>query len=142
MEENLLPSQPTFKLYKDRAIYVGTLLGGPLVAGYFAAENFKHLTQTNKIKTTWLIAILATIIIFSGKFLITNFEKIPKYLIPLIYTAIAQFLVQTFQGAAIKTHIETGGQTYSIWRAIWIGLVGLVILLVIIIAIVFLTSKE
>ena len=141
MEENLLPSQPTFKLYKDRAIYVGTLLGGPLVAGYFAAENFKQLAQTNKVKTTWLFAILATIIIFSAKFLIPNFEKI-AYLIPLIYTAIAQFLVQTFQGAAIKTHIETGGQTYSIWRAIWIGLVGLVILLVIIIAIAFLTSKE
>ncbi len=142
MEENLLPSQPTFKLYKDRAIYVGTFLGGPLVAGYLAAENFKQLGQKDKVKTTWIIAILATIIIFSGIFLIPNIEKVPNYIIPLVYTAIAQFLVQKFQGSAIKTHIEIGGQTYSIWRVVWIGLVGLVILLAIIFAIVLMTNKE
>ena len=142
MEENLLPVQPTFKLYKDRAIYVGTFLGGPLVAGYLAAENFKQLGQTNKVKTTWIIAICATVVIFGGVFLIPIMEKIPNYIIPLIYTAIAQFLVQKFQGAAIKTHIETGGQTFSTWRAVWIGLVGLVILVAIIFSIILLTNKE
>ena len=142
MDENLLPFQPTFKLYIDRAIYVGTFLGGPLVAGYLAAENFKQLGQTDKVKTTWIIAILATIIILSGIFLIPNIEKVPNYIIPLVYTAIAQFLVQKFQGTAIKIHIEIGGQTYSIWRAVWIGLVGFVILLAIIFAIVLMTNKE
>ena len=142
MEENLLPSQPAFKLYKDRAIYVGTLLGGPLVAGYLASENFKQLGQTDKVKTTWIIAIIATIVIFGGAFLIPNMDKIPNYIIPLIYTGIAQFIVHKFQGAAIKNHIETGGQTYSTWRAVGIGLVGLVILAAIIFSIILLTNRE
>ena len=132
MEEDLLPMQPDFKLYKDRAIYVGTFLGGPLVAGYLAAENFKQLGQTDKVKTTWLIAIGATIIILGGTFLIPGIDKIPNYIIPLINTVIAQLLVSKFQGKAIEAHIETGGQTFSNWRAVWIGLVGVLILLAIV----------
>ena len=142
MEENLLSVPPNFKLYKDRAIYVGTFLGGPLVAGYLAAENFKQLDQPEKVKKAWTIAIIATVVIFGGIFLIPNMDKIPNYIIPLIYTGITQYLVQKYQGAAIKSHIEKGGQVYSVWRAVWIGLVGLAILLTIIFAIVLLTNKD
>ena len=141
MEENLLPVQPTFKLYKDRAIYVGTFLGGPLVAGYLAAENFKQLGQMDKVKTTWIIAICATILIFGGLFLIPNIEKVPNYIIPLIYTGIAHFLVQKFQGVAIKAHIANGGQIFSTWRAVWIGLVGLFVLIAIIFVVAYLTIQ-
>ncbi len=31
------------KIYKDKAIWVGTFLGGPLVAGYFFSKNYKTL---------------------------------------------------------------------------------------------------
>jgi hypothetical protein len=142
MEENLLLPQPGFKLYQDRAIYVGTFLGGPLVAGYLAAENFKRLGQQDKVRQTWFIAIGATIVIFGGIFLIPGIEKIPNIIIPLIYTAIAQMLIRRYQGAAIKAHIEAGGQTFSIWRAVWIGLVGVLILVAILLVILLLTDKE
>lgn len=140
MEENLLTPEPGFKLYKDRSIATGTFLGGPLVAGYLTAENFKKLGQTEKVTRTWLISIMATIIIFGGIFLVPDIDKVPNYIIPLIYTAITQWLVQKFQGAAIKSHIESGGQTYSVWRAVWIGLVGLVILIAIIFVIIVLIN--
>jgi len=142
MEENLLSITPDFKLYKDRAIYIGTFLGGPLVAGYLAAENFKQLGQQDKAKSAWTIAIIATIVIFGGIFLIPNIEKMPRFVIPLIYTGIAQYLVQKYQGAAVKEHIEKGGQTYSIWRAVLIGLIGLVILLAILFVVILLTNKD
>ncbi len=142
MEDNLLPVPPTFKLYKDRSVYVGTFIGGPLVAGYLAAENFKQLGQTSKVKASWIISISATIAIIGGIFLIPNMEKVPNFIIPLIYTGIAQFLVQKFQGTAIKAHIAAGGETFSTWRAVWIGLIGLIILLAIIFAFVFLTNRE
>ncbi len=142
MEENILPIQPDFKLYKDRAIYIGTFIGGPLVAGYLAADNFKQLGQADKFRMTWIIAICATIIILGGVFLIPNMEKVPNFLIPVIYTVITQKLVQKYQGASIKTHIEMGGQTFSTWRAVWIGLVGFLILGAVIFAIVLLTDKE
>lgn len=127
MEESLLSSKPDFKLYKDRAVYLGTFFGGPLVAGYLTAENFKQLGQYNKVATTWITTIIATIVIFGATFFIPHIEKIPRHIIPVIYTAIAYYSVRHFQGKDIDEHIKNGGQTYSVWRAIGIGLLGLVI---------------
>ena len=141
MEENILSSFPEYKLYNDRSIYVGTFLGGPLVAGYLAAENYKKLGQPTKVKSAWIIAVIATVAIFGAIFLIPHLEKIPNYIIPLIYTAIAQFLIQKFQGDAIKAHIAKGGQIYSIWRAVLIGLIGALVLIAVIVAIMLLTDK-
>jgi len=38
MEENLLSLPSDSKVYKDRAVYVGTFLGGPLIAGYLSQK--------------------------------------------------------------------------------------------------------
>jgi hypothetical protein len=141
MEENLITPLPDYKLYKDRAIYVGTILGGPLVAGYLAAENFKHIGQPDKVKNAWFVAILSTVVIFGVVFYIPDVQKLPRYIIPIIYSGIAQYLVQRFQGNAIKEHIQQGGQVYSIWRAVWIGLVGLVILVALIAAFILVANK-
>jgi hypothetical protein len=142
MEENLLTPEPEYKLYKDKAIYVGTFLGGPLVAGYLAAENFKRLGEKDKLKKTWLITIAATIVIFGRIFLIPENVKIPGYILPLIYAGIAQLLIRRSQGPAIKSHIEAGGQTFSTWRAVWIGIVGCLITLAILILLLLLIDKE
>src|SRR6187200_478744 len=121
MENNLLSQVPDFKLYKDKLVYTSTFLGGPLAAGYLIAQNYKHLGKEEKVKNTWIIAIISTIIIFGGAFFIPGIENMPKYIIPIMYTGIAQFLVQRFQGKEIKAHIEQGGETYSVWRAVLIG---------------------
>lgn len=142
MEENLLEVTPDFKLYKDRAIYVGTLFGGPLVGGYLAAENYRQLGQQDKVKITWTIAIVATIVVFGAAFWVPDIEKLPRYILPLIYSAITQMLIQKYQGSLIKAHIENGGQTYSVWRAVWIGLVGLVALMAIIFAILLFANRD
>ena len=142
MEENILPSFPDYKLYNDRSIYVGTFLGGPLVAGYLAAENYKKLGQAAKVKNAWIIALIATLAILGAIFFIPGLEKIPNYLIPLIYTAIAQFLIQKFQGNAIKAHIAQGGQIYSTWRAVWIGLIGVLVLVALVAVLMLVTDKR
>ena len=63
MEENIITPIPEYKLYNGRAIYIGTFLGGPLVAGYLAAENFKRFGQPDKVRTAWVVAIIATVVI-------------------------------------------------------------------------------
>jgi hypothetical protein len=141
MKEDILAVQPHFKLYKDRAIFTGAFIGGPLVAGYLAAENFKLLGQTQKVRMVWIVAVFATIVIFGSVFLIPNMEKIPNFLIPIIYSSVAQYMVKKYQGAAIKEHIDLGGPTFSNWRAAWIGLVGLVALVAIIFVVLFLKES-
>jgi hypothetical protein len=121
---------PTEKIYKDRAIWVGTFLGGPLAAGYLIAENFKAFNEFDKAKRTWIYAIIATIVVFGGVFLIPDNVKMPNQVIPLIYTAIAYYLVQHFQGQNITSHINSGGQLHSGWRTIGVGIVGLAITII------------
>jgi hypothetical protein len=120
------------RIYKDRAIWVATYLGGPLVAGYLIAENFKAFNETDKVRKTWIYTIIGTIIIFGGIFSIPNhiFESIPKYFIPLIYTAIAHVFVKHYQGKNISAFIALGGKPFGWWRAIVVSLVGFVITLV------------
>jgi hypothetical protein len=141
MEETLDIERPTQKIYKDRAIWVGTFLGGPLAAGYLIAENFKAFNDIDKAKKTWIYAIIATIIIFGGVFMIPDNVKMPNQVIPLIYTAIAYYLVQHFQGQNITSHINSGGQLHSWWRTIGVGVVGLSITIIPIIGIALLADS-
>lgn len=126
---------PTEKIYKDKAIWVGAFLGGPLTTGYLIAENFKAFNETDKAKKTWMFAIIATIIIFSGVFMLPDNINIPNQVIPLIYAAIAYFLVHHFQGQNISKHIASGGKLFSWWRTIAVSIIGLLITIVPIFAI-------
>ena len=132
MDQFLENETTTQKIYKERAIWVGTFLGGPLVAGYLIAENFKVFDQQDKVRTTWIYAIIATVIVFSGVFLIPDTVKIPNQIIPLIYTLIAYQFVQIYQKTNIRTHINAGGQVYGWWRTIGVGLIGLLITVIIV----------
>lgn len=130
MEETLDRQIPMNKIYKDRAIWVGTFLGGPLAAGYLIAENFKAFNDNDKAKKTWIYAIIATVVVFGGVFLIPENIKVPNQIIPLIYTAIAYYLVQHFQGQNISAYLNSGGQLFGWWRTIAVGLIGLAITII------------
>ena len=123
--ENLGTQITERKIYKNRALWVGSFIGGPLVAGYIIAENFKAFNQPSNAQKTWLITIVSTIIIFGGIFLIPDNVKIPNQLIPLIYTTVAYYILKHYQGTEIESHIESGGQVYKWGRVIIISLIGL-----------------
>lgn len=141
MEQTIDNHTPIHKIYKDRAVWFGTFLGGPLAGGYIIAENFKAFNQPDKAKKTWIYTIIATIIILGGIISIPDSVKIPNQIIPLIYTGIAYYLVQHFQGANITAHINAGGQLHSWWRTLSVGLVGLAIILIAVFSIVFLIDN-
>jgi hypothetical protein len=118
---------PKEKIYSDRAVWFGSFVGGPLVAGYFIAENFKVFGDTQKANKTWFITIIGTIIIFGGFFLIPENVKIPPVVIPLSYTSLAYYFTLHFQRNAINNHVQTGGVLFSWWRVVGISLLGLVL---------------
>lgn len=124
------------KIFKDKTFWVGTFLGGPLVAGYLFSENFKTLGQPEKVKPTWIITIIATIVIFGGIFLIPENINIPNQIIPIAYSAIAFGLFKKFQEVKSNEHINSGGLIHSWWRVIVVGLIGLLITVLPIFAVV------
>ncbi|HEX8041611.1 MAG TPA: hypothetical protein VF490_20830 [Chryseosolibacter sp.] len=133
MNEQIIDSEietTSRKIYPMKAIWVGTFLGGPLSAGYLIAENFKTLGHRNKVGPTWILAIAATISVFGGVFLIPDAEKLPRQIVPLIYTAIVYAIVQQVQGQEIKAFMSGTGKAFSIWRALGLSLIWCVITLV------------
>ncbi len=129
------------KIYKSKAIQIATFLGGPLVAGYLIAENYKVFNEVDKAKRSWIYAIIATVIIFGGAFLIPDSVSIPKIVIPLIYSWITYYLVQRYQGEQIDAHITGGGNVHNWWRIIGISLVGLVVTLILLFILVYFTTS-
>ena len=132
--DNILVTKNTQKnkVFKNKAISMGTFLGGPLVAGYFFAENFKAINEPEKVTKTWIITILATIAIFSIAFMIPLDSKFPNQLIPIIYTGIAYILFQNFQEKKVQEKVETGAEYHSWGRVIGVSILSLVITLAII----------
>lgn len=118
---------PVGKIFKDKTFWVGTFLGGPLAAGYLFAENFKTLGQPEKVKPTWTITIISTIVIFGGIFLIPENINIPNQIIPITYCVIAFSLFKHYQEEKANQHINAGGMVHSWWRVIGVGLISLLI---------------
>ena len=139
MQDSLFSSTVTRKLYNERAVMVGTLLGGPLVAGYFLAENYKALDQGEKVNRTWLFTVIGFLLILTIAYITPH--RVPSYIFPIVYSGIAQFLAQRFQGDHIKAHTVSGGGMYSIWRSVWIGVISAIIFLVIIFGILVLIDS-
>jgi hypothetical protein len=127
MEKNHLPARPGYKLYQDKAVYAATFIGGPLAAGYIAAENYKRLGKTWESTMAWVISVFATLIIISWSFLIPGLDKIPGTILPVAYTAFAAFLMRKFQGSKIQEHINNGGPVFTLGRAALVGLAALAV---------------
>jgi hypothetical protein len=120
IEKSVFEEIPTEKIYSEKAIRLGTFLGGPLVAGYFMAENFKVFGDFNKVRNTWIITILSTLIIFG---------LIPNVIFPLIYMGIAAYLTKTYQEKNILQHTQNGGEFFSGWRIAGISIIGCIVTL-------------
>lgn len=137
LEKSIFEEIPTEKIYTEKAIRVGTFLGGPLVAGYFIAENFKVFGDFTKVRNTWIIAILSTILVFGLIFMIPDNVKIPNIIFPLIYMGIAAYFTKKYQEKDIAKHIENGGDEFNWWRTIGISIVGCIVTLGVILGIAF-----
>jgi hypothetical protein len=125
MEEIIDLEAPLQKTYPEKAIWVGTILGGPLVAGYMIAENFKALNEPYKARQTWIITIIASVVIFGGLLLLPENSSFPNGIIPLIYGLIAVQLFKGYQGKNIQVHINSGGKYFNWGRSICVALLGL-----------------
>lgn len=137
-EEIILEQQvPAGKVYGERAAWTGVFLGGPIVAGYFIAENYKLFEQPEKAKRTWIISTIATVIIFGALFFAPNAEKLPRYIVPIIFAGITYWIIQYYQGNDIKAHVQAGGGVYSRWRAALVGLIGAIVTLVVLLGVVY-----
>lgn len=123
--------------YDDKAIRLGSFIGGPLTAGYLIAKNFTTLNERKKVIRTWLWTVVGAIVAFGIEFLIGEVEM-PIFLIPFLYAIIASFLFRRYQEYDVAQYLDNGGKKYSLWRVLGISVVGLVITVISILCIILL----
>lgn len=114
---------PAKKIYADWAIWVGSFLGGPLVAAYFINENFKVFGEREKIWKTWVAAIAMTALVLTTLF-IPLFDQVPGFFYYASYAITAVIFVRIFQRNKIDAHIAGGGKLFGRGRIIGISLLG------------------
>ncbi|QHI38576.1 hypothetical protein IMCC3317_39700 [Kordia antarctica] len=128
MQKEINTKDITF--YSHKAIGIATFIGGPIAAGYLIRENYKALDETQKGNNALIISIVATIALFALIFSIPEhiIEKVPKMIIPTIYTGFTVFWVERNFGDIFKQHEEHKYNFFSRWRAAGIGILSLIVL--------------
>ena len=118
------------KFYSKKTIGIATFLGGPLAAGYLIRENYLSLNKPDEGKNALMISIVATVLLFSGIFMIPEniMDKVPSQILPIIYTAIIYYIVDLKQGEILQAHEDNGNEFFSGWKAAGVGLVSLLII--------------
>lgn len=114
----------TKKIYKEREIWVGTLLGGTLAAGYMAAENYRAFGETDKARRTWVVTAAATAFIFYVSFFAPYIDRLPSQLFSLVCAGFVIALVQVYQGERIRAHVRGGGEIQNWWKTVGVSIAG------------------
>jgi hypothetical protein len=146
IEERILDTDiPTVelsnKVYKRNQIAVATFLGGPLVTTYLMVSNYKAFGEVEKVRNTWVLGIIATIVIQTIAFLIPESSNIPAITFAVIYVIIANALVQAWQEAKINALIHSGGQAFGWWRVILISIIGLILTLAVMLSYLYFSGN-
>lgn len=131
-------------LYSKTAVVISTYIGGPVAAGVLFRRNFINLGKEDYGKNALLIGIAAAVVLIFGIFSVPEevFDRIPDPVIPALYTGLAYLIIERMQGQALRDHSENNGRFYSIWRAVGIGVINMLVLLAVIVSLVFLTTED
>jgi hypothetical protein len=141
MERPLFEPSITHKLYNERSVLIGTFIGGPLVAGYLIAQNFKALEQPGNANRTWLLTVLVFVFLFASAF-IPGLADVPAIVYSAVFCILAHSATRKFQGGQIASHQTNGGRLYSTSRAALIGIISLLIMLALIFGLLYLAETD
>jgi len=133
------------KLYSQKSIGLATYLGGPLAASILIRRNYIVLQKEEHARYSIFIGVLTTIfLLYLFLFLIPEeiLDKIPNYILPLIYSGLIYLFVEKSQGREIKLHKEAGGLFYSMGRSAGIGLLASMPLIALILGFVFMSHPN
>jgi hypothetical protein len=139
MERPLFEPSVTRKLYNERSVLIGTFIGGPLVAGYLIAQNFKALEQPGNANKTWLLTAFVFVFLFVSDF-IPGLADVPAIAYSALFCILAHSAARKFQGSQIALHQTSGGRLYSTSRAALIGIISLLITLALFFGLLYLAE--
>ncbi len=119
-------------IYSLRGISLATFLGGPIAASYLIKRNFEAYGQKKQGRNALILGIVFTVVMIGSLLSLPEHvvDKIPNFILPVVYTGIIAVLVEWLLGEKMHKHEDEGGEFYSLWKAFVVGIVFMVVLLV------------
>ena len=117
------------EVYTNKAIGIATYLGGPLVGGLFLYKNFKLFDEDDGARNVLIFSFILFFAFFELVLLIPDavFDKIPRFVIPSIYTGILYYIFKKFQDEKVSNFLASGGRKASGWKIFGVSAIGLLI---------------
>ena len=114
---------PAYRLYDVGAVALAAL-GAPLAGTILIASNYRKLGQGGNAFLALLLGAAASAVEI---YLALTSAKNPG-IAALVLFAVTWFAANELQGSAIKTHVAWGGQLYSKWRGVGVGILTSLVL--------------
>ena len=140
MQEPLFPTDITRKLYTERAILIGTFIGGPLAGGYLLARNFSAMEKGGRAGITWVVTITVLLLTLATAF-IPALESVPPVVFSFIFCIAAHTVAKKLQGADIHLHKEHGGIIQPTWRAVVAGILFMLLMVAVFLGAFYLADQ-
>lgn len=116
---------PTYTLYDARAVTLATFFGSPIAGGILMAINYRRLGDAGKAAA----AVIATIVATGLAVLIGwNAPQSGASIIGIAMVLVTSVIARRLQGQDIAEHVKQGGQLGSRWRAFFLGILILALL--------------
>jgi len=127
-------------IYNENMVRVSTLLAGPFAAAYLMAENYKTFGQEKLARQTLIYGLAGTVFIFGTLLVLPEklLDKVPHFLLPILFSVIAQLLMRKFQTPEVETYLTQGGQKHSNWKVARIS--GMVLAVELLVAVVLISG--
>ena len=129
MQDPILSITSTKRLYSTRGILIGSILAGPIVAGYMMSQNSTALELRDQTKI-WLYSIGGFIVITVLAIVLP--ESVPAVSFVFANAAFGYYAAQSLQGKHIEQHMVNGGRLYSAWRSAGIALLFTALLVILV----------
>lgn len=131
MTEEILPSLPNKKIYGPTGLFIAVLLGGPLAAAWVVNSNRNAVGKSNKKILVWVLAILCLVILWWIATVYPINVHFPWYyfFLNLLMTC---WVLLKFSSKEYVAHRLNGGQLFSAWKGLAIGIIFLVLSFIII----------
>jgi len=107
------------KIYTERKILVGALIGGALAGGYFVWRTFKTLGRPAHARATIIVTIIVALLSFG---LILTVDSIPSYFIPALHLGITFGVIQGYLSESIHAYLAASKPVYGWTNTILISI--------------------
>ncbi len=118
------------RVYTERKILAGVLLGGPLAGGYFLWRDFKALDKPTHAIVAAIGTLIVTIATFSLLFLLPDTQRLPNIVFPAIQIGLALGVIKGFLADAIDAHVQAERPVFGWGNTILVAILFLVVTLI------------